>query len=201
MAHAYNLTGWGPGFAELDRVPQRSEPVPADSVDLSGALRMLIARQGVKQAAIAWEMRLDASVISLWVKGRRPVPGSRIEALARALYVSVAELLSYAPHADSAGAADTPSYAFADLAVAPPPPVIQPLPSAPPAYELCCMLCGRGTGPAGTLVRIREVPLRVGPCTHCGGFMLCDEIPPTAMVLMEREHHGSRYFYREREVA
>lgn len=52
-------------------------------------MREIRVRRGLKQAEVAGRMGLDLSTISLWERGKRLVPRSRVVALAGALMVSV----------------------------------------------------------------------------------------------------------------
>lgn len=70
-----------------------NELLPREPVNLAVRMREIRARQGLKQSEIARRMGLDPSIPSLWEQGKRPVPVSRINALATALGVSVGELL------------------------------------------------------------------------------------------------------------
>ncbi len=60
-----------------------------ESFELSIRMREIRVRQGLKQADTARRMGLDLSTISLWERGKRLVPRSRVPALAAALEVSV----------------------------------------------------------------------------------------------------------------
>jgi transcriptional regulator with XRE-family HTH domain len=60
-------------------------------------MREIRVRQGLKQAEVARRMGLDPSMTSLWERGKRLVPRSRVPALAAALGVSVDELRGQAP--------------------------------------------------------------------------------------------------------
>jgi transcriptional regulator with XRE-family HTH domain len=62
------------------------------SFELATRLREIRLRQGLEQAAVAYRIGVSPSVISLWERGRRLVPGHRVPALAAALGVSVEEL-------------------------------------------------------------------------------------------------------------
>lgn len=66
---------------------------PNTPLDLSYRMRELRARQGLKQSDVARRMGLDPSIPSLWEQGKRPVPASRVRALADALGVPLDELL------------------------------------------------------------------------------------------------------------
>jgi transcriptional regulator with XRE-family HTH domain len=63
-----------------------------ESFELAIRMREIRVRQGLKQAEVARRMGLNPSVTSLWERGRRLVPRSRVPALAAALGVSVNEL-------------------------------------------------------------------------------------------------------------
>lgn len=76
-------------------------------LNLAPRMRELRARQGLKQSEIARRMGLDPSIPSLWEQGKRPVPASRVPALAAALGVDPRELLQGIPAPDdSAGPSD-----------------------------------------------------------------------------------------------
>ncbi len=78
-----------PHFADVDD----DITLPATPLDLSQRIRELRTRQGLKQSEVARRMGLDPSIPSLWEQGKRPVPSSRLRALAEALGVAVADLL------------------------------------------------------------------------------------------------------------
>lgn len=67
--------------------------------DLSRSLPGLIAAAGCTQAEIALRLRIDPAVVSLWCRGRRPVPGARLAPLAEALGITLDELLDGQPAA------------------------------------------------------------------------------------------------------
>lgn len=56
--------------------------------------------------------------------------------------------------------------------------------------EAVCLLCGRGTGPGGVLLPMREVPDLMPPCAYCGGFMLT-----RPCFTIEREKQLDRHSY------
>jgi transcriptional regulator with XRE-family HTH domain len=66
---------------------------PAGPLNLAVRMRELRVRQGLKQSEVARRMGLDPSIPSLWEQGKRPVPASRVRALAEALGVTTSELL------------------------------------------------------------------------------------------------------------
>ncbi len=76
--------------------------LPSTPLDLSQRIRELRVQQGLKQSEIARRMGLDPSIPSLWEQGKRPVPSSRIRALAEALGVTVSDLLDGVPGIPSA---------------------------------------------------------------------------------------------------
>jgi transcriptional regulator with XRE-family HTH domain len=63
-----------------------------ESFDVAIGMRRIRLRQGLEQAEVARRMGLAPSMISLWERGRRLVPRSRVPAVAAALGVSVDEL-------------------------------------------------------------------------------------------------------------
>jgi transcriptional regulator with XRE-family HTH domain len=73
-----------------------------ESFDLAIRLRNIRVRQGLKQAEVARRMGLDPSITSLWERGKRLVPRSRLPALAAALEVNVDELRGQTPEIGSA---------------------------------------------------------------------------------------------------
>jgi len=75
---------------------------PTTPLDLSFRMRELRARQGLRQSELARRMGLDPSIPSLWEQGKRPVPASRLRALADALGVPLDELLDGIPDAPRA---------------------------------------------------------------------------------------------------
>ncbi len=87
--------------------------LPSTPLDLSQRIRDLRTQQGLKQSEIARRMGLDPSIPSLWEQGKRPVPSSRVRALAEALGVTLPELLDGVP-----GAAAAESEALGRQAVA-----------------------------------------------------------------------------------
>lgn len=71
--------------------------LPNAPLDLSGRLRDIRTRQGLKQSEVARRMGLDPSIPSLWEQGKRPVPANRLQQLAEALGVAVSELIEGVP--------------------------------------------------------------------------------------------------------
>jgi transcriptional regulator with XRE-family HTH domain len=63
-----------------------------ESFALSIRMREIRVHQGLKRAEVARRMRLDPSMISLWERGKRLVPRSRVPALAAALEVCIDKL-------------------------------------------------------------------------------------------------------------
>lgn len=57
-------------------------------------IRELREQLGLKQREVARRIQIDPSLPQLWEADKRPVPHSRVEALAAALEVSVEELLN-----------------------------------------------------------------------------------------------------------
>lgn len=69
------------------------QALPLFAVTLSPRLRELRRRQGKTQSDISRRMGVDPSIPSLWEQGKRPVPPTRLAALADALGVALSELL------------------------------------------------------------------------------------------------------------
>jgi len=67
--------------------------LPLAAVMLAPRLGALRRRQGKKQSDISRRLGIDPSIPSLWEQGKRPVPPTRLAALADALDVSLTELL------------------------------------------------------------------------------------------------------------
>jgi transcriptional regulator with XRE-family HTH domain len=78
-------------FSALDDDDYLTRSAP---LDLSSKMRELRARQGLKQSQVARRLGVDPSIPSLWEQGKRPVPASRVQALADALGVTLDELLA-----------------------------------------------------------------------------------------------------------
>lgn len=73
------------------------EDIPArDQVFLNPWLGDYLSGNSIKHSDLARAMHIDASIISLWAVGERPVPHNRLEALAAALDLSLDEVLSHA---------------------------------------------------------------------------------------------------------
>ncbi len=71
--------------------------LPTSSLDLSAQIRDLRARKRLTQREVGRRMKLDSSIPGLWEQGKRPVPANRVQSLAEALEVTVAQLLETVP--------------------------------------------------------------------------------------------------------
>jgi transcriptional regulator with XRE-family HTH domain len=114
---------------------------------------------GRGQREIADRMHLHNSILSLWVRGKRPVPGARIPALAAALEMTVEQLLD---------GVDVPRERVLPLAPAPsgPPPAPPAQPSAPvrPASSAIQEAAQRA---AGSRAIVTHEALAMGPSSRC----------------------------------
>jgi transcriptional regulator with XRE-family HTH domain len=192
-----------------------TQDYPSTSLDLSSALGPLIARRKLNMAEVARRLPVDPAIVSLWCSGRRRVPASRLEPLARVLKVPLQQLVRASgnrwetpppaprwkpcPRGCGRHCLDTAAMCLACAHGHPPlvETAAERLASAgmraethKAIYELACLLCGRGDGRQGALRQTHTPPVCAPPpCRWCGGFVFVREVTTWSQefVVFERD--------------
>lgn len=143
--------------------------------DLWLALPALMDRAELSSKALAYAIDVPEGYVRAWTDSQRPVPIDRLADLAFVFGLSIRQLLAVQDAERVAAAWNvpvSPEMVRSRLLAAG---MLRVSGVRPPAFELCCLSCGRGTNSDGTASRVRRLPHHIERCQFCGGSMLANE--------------------------